>query len=117
MKERSFEDLINDGIITERGSSVVDYSDYGNFDGRQTNYRGVQRSGLSQDSAEEPIQENILDDSQYFSASSFFGILSGTNRKQTQSFVQIVNFEDLKSETETYLRRDSLCQYTGCTLK
>ena len=115
MKERSFQDLINDGFITERGSSVVDYSDYGNFDGPQPNYRGGHRSRLSQDSAEEPSQGNILDDSQYFSASSFFGILSGANRKQTQSYVQIVNFDDLKSETETYLRRDSLCQYTGCT--
>jgi len=112
LKERSLQDLINDGLVTDglRGSSVVDYNDYGNFDGPQTNYRGVQRSRLSQDSAKEPSQGNILDDSQYFSTSSFFGILSGTNRKQTQSYVQIVNFDDLKSETETYLRRDSLCQ-------
>ena len=109
MKERSFQDLINDGIVTDRGSSVVDYNDYGNFDGPQPNYRGVQRSRLSQDSAEESSQGNILDDSQYFSTSSFFGILSGTNRKQTQSYIQIVNFDDLISETETYLRRDSLC--------
>ena len=107
MKERSLEDLLaNDEIggFRSGGLTVVDYNDYGNSGEKDTTYGGVQRSRSSQDSAEEPFEENNLDEN--FSTSSFFGILTGANRKQTQSYVKIVNFDDLKTETETYLRKD-----------
>ena len=113
MKERTLEDLLANDKIDYGGLRVVDYNDYGNLVEKNPTYRGVQRSRLSQDSAEEPFQENILDEN--FSSSSFFGILTGANRKQTQSYVKIVNFDDLKSETETYLRKDYINQlYTNC---
>ena len=98
MKERSLEDLLASDKIGYHGLSVVDYNDYGNLVEKIPTYRGVQRSRLSQDSAEEPFQENILDEN--FSTSSFFGILTGANRKQTQSYVKIVSFDDLKSEND-----------------
>ena len=110
MKERSLEDLLaNDEIggFRSGGLTVVDYNDYGNSGEKDTTYGGVQRSRSSQDSAElkkKTFEENILDEN--FSTSSFFGILTGANRKQTQSYVKIVNFDDLKTETETYLRKD-----------
>ena len=94
--------LENDNIY--RGDA--DYNDYEKFDGFKPSYRRLQRTGLSQDSGEEPFEKNILDE---FSTSSFFDIndiLSASNSKATQSYVKIVNFDDLKSETETYFRKD-----------
>ena len=92
--------------------NVIDYNDYGNFATPRTNYRGIQRhfgdaTKFRQfNSAEERIQKtNILDDQ--FSTSSLFGFISESNssRKQVKSYVKIVSFDDLKTETETYLRK------------
>ena len=107
--------LDNDNVY--RGLNVIDYNDYGNFATRRPNYRGIQRQFgdptkfRQLNSAEERIQKtNILDDQ--FSTSSLFGFISESNssRKQFKSYVKIVSFDDLKTETETYLRKGTIPQ-------
>ena len=92
---------------------VFDYDDYGNFDGQNQNYRGVLRGnidGVSRNSAtEERIQKNTL--GEQMSSSSFFGVISGSEGNQMKSYVKIVSFDDLKTETETYLRKRSINEY------
>ena len=91
---------------------VLDYNDYDTFDGQNQNYRGVLREnidGVSRNpAAEERIQKNVL--GEQMSSSSFFGVISGSEGKQMKSYVKIVSFDDLKTETETYLRKSSIIE-------